>query len=215
VDGSASFPVPAELAPAVPVLEEARTRGLVGPGPVEPHLLHALGFAAVCGRPPAGPAADLGSGGGVPGLALALLWPESSWALVDASERRTGFLSEAVVTLDLAPRVEVLRGRAEDIGRQVGRRGRYVLVVARSFGAPAVTAECGCPLLAVGGRLVVSEPPEGSGSRWPPERVAGLGAAVEATVRTQHGTFQVLEQVRPCPDRFPRRSGMPTKRPLF
>lgn len=215
MDGSASLPVPGELAPAVPVLEEARTRGFVGPGPVEPHLVHALGFAAACGRAPAGPVADLGSGGGIPGLALALLWPESSWALVDASERRTAFLAEAVATLGLARRVEVLHGRAEDIGRQAGRRGRYVLVVARSFGPPAVTAECGCPLLDVGGRLVVSEPPEASRSRWPPERVAGLGATVKATVRTRQGTFQVLEQVRPCPDRFPRRSGVPAKRPLF
>jgi len=135
--------------------------------------------------------------------------------LLDSSERRTAFLVEAVAGLGLADRVEVVRGRAEDIGRHPGRRGRYDLVVARGFGRPAVAAECGCPLLAVGGRMVVSEPPDGGDPRWPAERLATLGATAGPHVRIANGTYQVLEQTLLCPDRFPRRSGVPAKRPLF
>jgi 16S rRNA (guanine527-N7)-methyltransferase len=203
------------VVPAFAVLEEARALGLLGPGPVLAHLVHALGFADAAGGPPRGPAVDLGSGGGVPGLPLALLWADSVWALIDASERRTAFLARAVATLQVGDRVEVVRGRAEDVARQADRRGAAALVVARSFGAPAVVAECGCPLLAVGGRMVVSEPPEGGGARWPSEPLAVLGAAVGRRVAAAGATYQVLHQVSRCPDRFPRRSGVPAKRRLF
>jgi len=206
--------LPPVVLPVLPVLEEARRLGLVGPGPVMPHLAHAVGFADAAGGAPQGPAVDLGSGGGIPGLPLALLWPRSVWMLLDASERRTAFLNRAIEALDLGDRVAVVRGRAEDVGREPDRRGRAVLVVARSFGPPPVTAECGCPMLAVGGRMVVSEPPEG-GSRWPPEALSVLGAAAGPVIRAAGGSYQVLEQVSTCPARFPRRSGIPAKRPLF
>ena len=197
------------------MLEEARRRGLLGPGPVAPHLTHAMGFARALGGPPAGPAVDLGSGGGLPGMALALVWPATRWVLLDAGQRRTAFLLEAVEALGLGDRVEVLRGRAEEVGRRPDRRSRHALVVARSFGPPAVTAECAAPLLAVGGRLVVSEPPAPAGLRWPAEAVRTLGLALVAAVAEDGGTYQVLEQWAPCPDRFPRRPGIPQKRPLF
>ena len=188
---------------------------MLGPGPVAPHLTHALGFARALDGPPAGPAVDLGSGGGLPGLALALVWPTSRWVLLDAGERRTAFLLEAVAELDLGARVEVLRGRAEEVGRRPDRRSRHALVVARSFGPPAVAAECAAPLLALGGRLVVSEPPAPAASRWPVEGIAVLGLALVAACTGDGGTYQVLEQRAPCPDRFPRRPGIPRKRPLF
>jgi 16S rRNA (guanine527-N7)-methyltransferase len=76
-----------------------------------------------------------------------------------------------------------------------------------------VTAECAAPLLAVGGLLVVSEPPDGR--RWPASALEPLGMAVEGMVRGAAGTFQRLRQVTPCPDRYPRRVGIPAKRPLF
>jgi 16S rRNA (guanine527-N7)-methyltransferase len=101
-------------------------------------------------------------------------------------------------------------------------RGRYDLVVARGFGPPAVTAECAAPFLELGGRLVVSDPPdeppdrgEGGGSRrWPTAPLAALGLAPERSF-AQPYHYQALRQVAPCPDRYPRRTGVPRKRPLF
>jgi 16S rRNA (guanine527-N7)-methyltransferase len=199
------------------VLEEARGFGFVGPGPLLPHLQHALGFGTAADDSGAtwAVALDLGSGAGLPGLPLALTRPASRWTLVDAGARRVEFLTAAVGRLGLGERVEVVGGRAEELGRDARLRGRFDLVVARGFGRPAVTAECGAPFLAVGGRLVVSEPPGGRCQRWPAEGLAALGLEPGATVDARGAAYQVLHQRSPCPEQFPRRVGIPAKRPLF
>lgn len=158
---------------------------------------------------------DLGSGAGLPGLPLALAWPASTWVLLDAAERRCVALVEAVDRLGLGGRVVVHLGRAEEAGRDGELRSRFDLVVARAFGAPAVVAECAAPFLRVGGRLVVSEPPEGSSDRWPADGVGMVGLAVDEPLTSGTAHLQLLRQVTACPDRYPRRTGVPTKRPLF
>jgi 16S rRNA (guanine527-N7)-methyltransferase len=198
------------------VLGEARRAGYLGPGPVADHVEHALGFAAVAGDPP-DQAVDLGSGGGVPGLILAVWWPTSRWVLLDASARRVAFLTDASRTLGVADRVEAVHDRAEHYGRVPAHRGAVDLVTARSFGPPAVVAECAAPLLRLGGRAVVSEPPTPDPSRWPPDGLALLGLTPEPAPVGRPGAarYQVLVASSTCPDRFPRRVGIPTKRPLF
>lgn len=156
---------------------------------------------------------DLGSGGGVPGVVLALARPTWQWVLLDASARRTSFLVAAVTSLGLVDRVQVHTGRAEDLGRLAGHRASYQLVVARSFARPAVVAECGAPLLAVGGRLAVSEPPAQQ-DRWPDSELGmlGLGRAAPCAASRR---LVILRQEHPCPERYPRRVGIPSKRPLW
>ena len=180
-------------------------------------MAHAAGFAAAvegAGDVPRG-AADLGSGGGVPGLPLALHFVDCRWVLVESGVRRAAFLREAVAALTLEGRVDVVGARAEVVGREPLWRGRFDLVVARSFGPPAVVAECAAPLLRVGGRGVVSEPPGGDGERWPGDGLNMLGMTAGPSVTAAGAAYQVLLQARPCPERFPRRVGVPTKRPLF
>lgn len=195
-------------------LERARTLGFLGPGPVEPHRLHAeraaVALAALDPGLAEAPCLDLGSGGGLPGLVLALRWPRSRWVLLDANERRTTFLAEAVEALDLADRVTVVRSRAEVAGRDPSLREAFALVTARSFGAPAVTAECGAPFLRAGGWLAVSEPPEPDPARWPADGLAELGL-----VLVERDSWAILRREGPLPDRLPRRDGLPAKRPLW
>jgi 16S rRNA (guanine527-N7)-methyltransferase len=164
---------------------------------------------------------DLGSGAGVPGLVLATRW-ETSFLLVDAHRRRAAFLTEAIRELELTGRVAVAAVRAEELGRTPAVRGTFQLATARGFGRPAVVAECAAPLLAVGGRLVVSEPPPDvtrSADRWPSPGLEKLGMAglgmreVHHPGREYHFVIAVQELV--CPPRFPRRVGIPAKRPLF
>ena len=208
------------------MLAEARDLGFLGPGPVEAHLDHAAGFVEVVrglapgdatGARTSWPerAADLGSGGGLPGVPLALCFPECSWLLVESSVRRAAFLRQAVHHLGIADRVDVAEERAEVVGRSPVWRGRFDLVVARSFGPPGVVAECGAPLLAADGYAVVSEPPGGRPSRWPVAGLALLGMGALAAVAGDRGAYQVLRQEHRCPDRYPRRVGVPAKRPLF
>lgn len=196
------------------VLHRAQRIGFLGPGPVEAHLVHAAGFAQVVGTTPQGLALDLGSGAGVPGLALALRWPASQWVLLDSQSRRTGYLTQAVEDLALGDRVRVVNARAEEFAAG-GQRQAYALVVARSFGSPGVVAECAAPFLTPGGRLVVSEPPDSSGDRWDHRGLALLGMAPGPVSRASGASFQEIIQDQPCPGCFPRRSGVAARRPLF
>jgi 16S rRNA (guanine527-N7)-methyltransferase len=200
----------------VEVLQQARERGLLGTGAVETHVRHALGFGEAAGGPPVGLALDLGSGGGIPGLVLAKEWPTSEWVLLDGRERSARFLDEARLRLGLEERVTVVAGRAEEVAHRDGLRGSAYLVVARGFGSPAVTAECAAGFLAEGGRLVVSEPPGSTGERWPTAALVELGLGPVAVVEAGSGyRYAVLQAVASCSARYPRRVGIPAKRPLF
>jgi 16S rRNA (guanine527-N7)-methyltransferase len=196
-------------------LEASRAQGFLGAGPIDDHITHAEAFARhVDGHPSR--VVDLGSGGGVPGLVLAALaWPSAEMVLLDGSTRRAAFLEDVVVDLDLAPRVRVDGRRAEVVGRDAAARGLADVIVSRSFGPPSVVAECAAPLLQVGGTLVVSEPPGGRpAGRWPADGLAELGLEVVDHV-TGPPAFLVARQFRVCPERYPRRVGIPAKRPLF
>lgn len=195
------------------MLATSQERGFIGPGALEPHVQRALDMATVL---PARPrrALDLGSGGGLPGLPLALVFPETEWLLLDGSVTRTTFLSEAVAELGLAGRVAVRAARAEEAGRDDQLRASFDLVVARSFGPPAATAECAAPFLMPGGRLVVADPPGSTGERWRAEGLAVLGLRLLSTV-TEPSAVSLLVQERACPPAYPRRNGVPAKRPLF
>lgn len=191
-------------------LEQSRALGFLGPGPVEAHVEHAAGFLValegVTGR-----VIELGSGGGVPGLVVAVARPDLELVLVEAMSKRCAFLEAAVVALRLV-NTRVVAGRAEIIGRSE-LRGTADAVVARGFGSPSATAECAAPLLRIGGRLIVSEPPNDQ-DRWPSEPVGLLGLQL-GTRSPRSPVIQVLIQAKPCPDPYPRRDGRPAKRPLF
>jgi 16S rRNA (guanine527-N7)-methyltransferase len=221
-DTDQAVPSPAALGD---VLLDARRAGFLGPGPIEPHLEHAAGFVDLARRQAVRSGAgaplilDLGSGGGLPGLVIAMRWPATTLVLLDANERRAEFLQRAVRRCGLGERVTVVHQRAEVGGRDPEYRGTFDGVVVRSFGAPAVVAECGAPFLRQGGWLIVSEPPgasdeNGHRDRWPADGVAQVGLEPGEFVREGFG-YQVLHQREACPERFPRRNGVPAKQPLF
>ena len=198
------------LAALTEVLEEARSWGFLGPGLVHVHLEHALGFAAAVGDEP-GSLADLGSGGGVPGLVLAEFWTETRVLLVEANQRRSEFLRRSVEALGLESRVTVVHERAEVVGRIREYRHAYSVVTARGFGPPAVTAECAAGLVGLGGCLVVSEPPGGDADRWDPIGVERLGFGVP-TIVADGAAFAVMARTA-LVEEYPRRA--PAKRPLW
>lgn len=201
------------------VLGRARDLGFLGPGDPYAHREHAASFVEAWDRhrdAPPGTLCDLGAGGGVPGLVLAIEWPGTTVVLLEAAERRCEFLETAISRLGLTSTVSVAHGRAESLARQAGVEGRFALVTARSFGPPAVVAECAARLLAPEGVLIVAEPPDGakSAERWPEAGLAalGLGPAMPEILTRR---LVVIERRGPCPDRYPRRDGVPAKRPLF
>ncbi|MDQ2727379.1 MAG: class I SAM-dependent methyltransferase [Actinomycetota bacterium] len=195
------------------VLAESRRYGHLGPGPLDPQIDRSLALCNAVPPPAAGTIVDLGSGGGLPGLVMAAAWPNTIWLLLDGRDLRAAFLHDAVVRLGWANRVSVLASRAERAGRGPLRH-RCPLVVARSFGPPAVTAECAAPFLAPGGHLVVTDPPGGDDRRWPAAGLALVGLVRHRAV-VDPVAFQVFRQESECPDRYPRRVGVPAKQPLF
>ncbi len=213
----------------------AQDVGLIGPASLRFHHEHALGFAAgpgittlLTGGREGGSdektvarddsretrAIDLGSGGGLPGLVLAQSYPSSTWTLLDARKRSQEHLEAAIVQEGLEKRVAMVVGRAETLGREADLREQFDLATARGFAKPGITAELAAGFLTVGGTLVVSEPPE-EVERWPAEFLGEVGLEAGATWSTDVGHYRSFHKIEAVSDRYPRRVGIPEKRPLF
>jgi 16S rRNA (guanine527-N7)-methyltransferase len=211
----------ARVAPWVmEVLSRSAALGFLGDAPLTEQVDHALGFVfsaeSELGRAPRS-VVDLGTGGGLPGVVLRSCWPECRLVLLDANQRRTEFLAGVAGRWKGRGEVEVVRGRAEDTARSPRFRQQSDLVVSRSFGVPAVAVECGAPFLSIGGLMVVSEPPDSPpADRWPAAGLAKVGLQAGDRIRLDDRFgYQVLRKSQPTDDRYPRRVGIPAKRPLF
>lgn len=194
--------------------------------PIEQQIVHSVGFAAVSPIINPGNVVDLGSGGGLPGLVLAHVWKESNIVLLDSSVKRSSFLMETVSRLNLSSKVSVLNNNAELAARSLMLRSRFDVVTSRSFGKPATTVECGLPFLKPGGVLIVSEQPYADNpddskngkplTRWPANSLSELGAKFISIERYMNSfNYAVIKCCKICPDKYPRRVGLPRKYPLF
>ena len=135
--------------------------------------------------------------------------------LLDSAHRRGEHLQAACAELGLSDRVTVVVARAEDAARDPRWREGFELVVARSFAAPAVTAECAVGFLAPNGRLLVTEPPGGGERRWDDDGLAQLGLSPPARLVDGTTSVAVFRRTGPLDDRWPRRTGVPERRPLW
>lgn len=172
---------------------------------------------------------DIGSGGGVPGIPLAVVLPGVRFTLVEATAKKAEFLREAAAALGLA-NVEVLNDRAERLGQDRGERGeggeggvrrrgghreRYDAATARALGHLAIVAELAIPLLKVRGVCLAVK-----GARAEQEiGEAGkalelLSAHHEGTVPTPTGRIVVLRKDARTARTYPRRDGEPKRSPL-
>jgi 16S rRNA (guanine527-N7)-methyltransferase len=161
--------------------------------------------------------ADLGSGAGWPGLALAAALPAAQVALVESASRRCRYLERAVEAAGLV-NAHVVHARVEDWPEGIGH---HDLVTARALAALPVLCEYAAPLLADGGELVafkgeVAEDEAAAGARAAAE--LGLEVSEVLAVRPYPGagpaTLHRFRKIAPTPARFPRRPGMALKRPL-
>jgi len=161
--------------------------------------------------------ADLGSGAGVPGLVLAAARPDAEVALVESNRRKCAFLERAAARMELA-NVMVVPERAESWAEGLGSRD---LVTARALAPLPVLVEYAAPLLAPGGALVAwkggrdgAEEADGAAAA----AATGLERADVVSVRPWSGAerlhLHLYVKVRLTPDRYPRRPGIASKRPL-
>lgn len=184
---------------------------------VEKHVVDAL--LALPHLPDAGRLVDVGSGGGVPGLVLAIARPGLEVVLVEATAKKAAFLAEAAAGLGL-DRVRVVAQRAETAGRDPGLRDAADAATARAVGSVALVLELTLPFLRPGGRAVLYRGPTAEVEEKTAAGVAGQLGGGEPVVhrRTLAGGAErrllVVPKIGPTPDRYPRRDGMPAKRPL-
>jgi 16S rRNA (guanine527-N7)-methyltransferase len=185
------------------------------------HLLDALAALPLLDALAPTRAIDLGSGGGVPALPLAIARPGIAWTLVDSVGKKAAILRDFVDLLGL-DNVIVLTERAETLGRDERHRERYELATARACAALPVLAELALPLLRPGGQLLAWKGPLGDDD---PEVRAGnavsplLGGGAMRLSDAGHPElgghrFVLAEKLAPTPGRFPRRPGEPARRPL-
>jgi 16S rRNA (guanine527-N7)-methyltransferase len=204
--------VPERLPELLAVLAAAQRRGWIGPGSLDAAVAHALGFFAGVRPAPTGHVVDLGSGGGLPGLPLALAYPTTTWTLLDAWAARVSGLDGALRALGLDGRARAVHGRAEDLARGP-LRGSADAVVARGFGTPASTLECGAPFLRPGGILVVSA--AGSAEDWPHRALPEAGLEPAGEWAQGEARYVAFRHVGAMPDRLPRRPAAQRRQPLF
>ena len=165
----------------------------------------------------AGTIADLGSGSGFPGVALAVALPRASVRLIESQQRKCRFLEHVCRVADIE-NAEVVWTRAEEWSEGAGAND---LVVARALAAQAVVLEYAAPLLRVGGALVDWRGRRAEAEEEQAQRAAALlgmsridAQAVRPFPGARDRHLHVFVKDRATPSRFPRRAGMARKRPL-
>lgn len=185
------------------------------------HLLDALAALPILDSIGGDDRIDLGSGGGVPAIPLAMARPAERWTLVDSVGKKATVLREMVRELGLQ-NVTVLAERAETLGHDPLHRELHQVVTARACAALPVLAELALPLLHVGGHLLAWKGPLAEdddeirrGRLALAEIGAGKPRIVEPGLEALGGhRFVVATKERETPARFPRRPGEPARRPL-
>ena len=160
---------------------------------------------------------DVGSGGGVPGIPIAVELPDTHVHLVESQAWKAAFLEACALDLNLKSRVKVHAVRAEDAVPAIGRESADV-GTARALAAPLIVAEYLAPLVRVGGHLVLwSTTAQADGSLVAPNEILGLGEPrlVDCPSELRADGVQIVwPRVAPCADRVPRRAGVAQRRPL-
>ena len=163
--------------------------------------------------------ADVGSGAGFPGVPLKIVFPGLQTTLIESTGKKTAFLDHLAGDLDL--KLDVRKGRAETLAHEPDLRESFDFVTSRAVAGMAVLAELCLPFCRVGGTVVAQKKGDIE------EEIDNAGRAIDAMGGRLKEVKEVsvaglgdgrrlvlLEKVRPTPDGYPRRPGVPAKRPL-
>lgn len=163
---------------------------------------------------------DIGTGAGFPGIPLKIMMPEIKLTLVESSQKKAGFCKTVVEELNLED-TPVIAARAEDLGKDPQFREKFDWAVARAVAELPVLAEYLLPFVKVGGKALAMKGADSEDeTRKTSQAVAVLGGEIAEKVRLNlpegygERTLIVLKKVSATPDAYPRRAGMPSKKPI-
>ena len=164
---------------------------------------------------------DVGSGAGLPGIPLAILSPDIHLTLLESIAKKANFLAHVARTLEI-PHVRVICRRAEDLGHDAEHRERYDAVLSRAVAPLATLVELTLPFCSMGGIVVAQK--KGDIVEEMERAMFGiqaLGGRIRESrpvlvpeLAADGHCLVVIEKVAPTPARYPRRPGVPQKRPL-
>jgi 16S rRNA (guanine527-N7)-methyltransferase len=160
---------------------------------------------------------DVGSGAGLPGIPIKIARPDLDVTLIEAAQAKAAFLVHACTALGLE-HIEVVARRAEEAGHDPRLREAFDVAVARALAPLPVLVELCLPLVRVGGRLLAQKT-EAEDPTAATRAIQLLGGDLSAVVATPSaarstGTVVVIDKVRPTPALYPRRAGIPARKPL-
>lgn len=170
----------------------------------------------------AGRLADVGSGGGLPGIPIKIAKPDLQTTLIESTGKKSQFLSYAAEALSLE-RLAVANARVEDLAQSSAHRGTYDVTTTRAVAHLAVVAEYCVPLLKVGGCAISMKADLEGAELYEGQRAAALlGAKISERIPVpsipevgdRERQLVIIEKVCETHPRYPRKPGTPTKRPL-
>jgi 16S rRNA (guanine527-N7)-methyltransferase len=160
---------------------------------------------------------DVGSGGGIPGLPVAIARPDLNVALLDSTAKKVNFLSTACEALGL-DNVIALNGRAEEVARDPAHRDHYDVVTARAVARLVTLAELTLPLVAPGGIVILPKGEDVTGelaeARYAIGMLRGRGGPI-VTCLIDGTSIVTIAKRGATPAQFPRRTGVPNRSPLL
>lgn len=163
---------------------------------------------------------DVGTGAGYPGLPLKILYPEIQLTLLEATRKKVTFLEHLVQELGLEG-VQAIHARSEQLGQEAAYREQYDWALARAVAPMPTLAEYLLPLVRVGGKALAQKGEDAPAEVQRAEAaITTLGGRVRKLVPVElRGLAEtrylvVVNKVAPTPEKYPRRPGMPKKRPL-
>ena len=201
--------------------QRSNLTSISSPGEVErKHFLDSLSCLLVMGTQPVGRLIDIGSGAGFPGLPLKIAAPSLTVLLVDSVAKKLDFCQHMIDLLKLKD-IEILHARAEEVGRLEEHRQTYDWAVARSVASLPTLVEYLLPQVKIGGRAIAQKGTTASEETQDAEEaVRTLGGELEELLEVELPGVDaarflvVLKMVQETPAAYPRRDGVPAKRPL-
>lgn len=161
---------------------------------------------------------DIGTGAGFPGIPLKIVFPELKITLLDSLNKRVGFLNDVIEELNLND-IEAIHGRAEDIARNKAYRASYDIAVSRAVANLSTLSEYCLPFVKIGGKFVSYKSGDCA------DEVDNAKAAIhllggkinkidEFSYSNNSRSFIVIDKVMNTSNKYPRKAGLPSKKPL-